>query len=89
MKLWLENCGLEMALEEAKNGFLDFEFYLDSKKILLLVEEFGPWIEYEGSKVWFSGKIDKKTGYVVEAKVGRQDWQQNEFDDDIGDVQYD
>ena len=35
----------------------------------------------DGGKIWFSGKIDKKTGRVISAETGKIERQKSETDD--------
>lgn len=84
--LYRENCELKEAVEKttqlitadkmsttacsspvdnkaAQSGILEFEFHLRRKDIL----------DHMGSidEVWFSGKIDNKSGHVISARTGR------------------
>jgi hypothetical protein len=42
--------------------------------------ELYPWIDDEDCKVWFSVKIDKKSGTVISAKTGGMNQKQNDSD---------
>ena len=56
---------------------LEFEFQLRKREILDYLEE--PYLSLKDgdSEIWFSGKIDRKNGQVVSAKIGRNQEQEN------------
>lgn len=59
---------------------LEFEFHLLKGELLEHMGELYPWIDDGDCKVWFSGKIDKKSGHVISAKTGVINQQQNDRD---------
>ena len=62
-------------VSENKNDILQFEFSMSSENIRKHMALIHQKISDDG-KVWFNGKIDKKTGEVTYSNVGRIDQQQ-------------
>jgi hypothetical protein len=68
------------------HNVLEFEFHLPKQDILKHMGEVYPWLDDEDLKVWFSGKIDRKSGHVISAKLGRTSQQQVDLNNG-GDMQ--
>jgi hypothetical protein len=68
----------DVDIKDEECDILEFEFNLLKEDILQHLGEPYLWIRDGDCKVWFSGKIDKKSGHVISAKIGRINEQQND-----------